>query len=879
MWDNDFMNEKFNSMFKNLITPIIKIDKENFNIEFNDNILIFFEKILGSNEDLKGFLDISKAAIDYFKKETKVTENYIQFSKNFATRNLHNCSTSSTLIKDTTKKLNQFEIDEFKKEIFYKRLYYLNKIFEHFKSENFKKICSNSPRKLPINLNKKIKNNKSKLFDILFSLDNFNEGDEKYKKVGNFFIISNSIANTGTSNTSIHMTTFDMLFRKSTIFGVDFIDILFYDTTCISQNEMEKANAEVESRKQYLSIVSDKFMTPIQVLLLSINNIANIFKDQNKKLPKEFNEIQNLGNYIQVMNQDITCVSRMESGLDVNFEKFKTAELFNFSKEIIDLLIRNNATKCYAIKTKLIISNEVPKVLNSDINRLRQVLINFLTNAYKFTLSGEIKIIVNVKESNIFYDEIGVSINDTGIGIRDGYKAILNSQIEEITNLKNLHVIGNGLGLLMSNIIISRLGRKIDYEHKKSGSIFSFSFYNIKYKKIEDNIKDDKFLKIKDLIDENNKFEASSIVTTKVANYKEFEKLLYNNKYSVSSKNLNKTKSRIMDFSNDDLKIENNLINVDINKSSLNNLSSKKKSCEIKQIDEDNEDFDDNDMFDVDHGRHSSKTNCDDGLTKISRRRRANSFSKPPTIKKSSVDTLFPFDDNVFDFYKIKKSDSIFHDSKSIDIDNLFPNLVKNEEINQNTNKYSSLFDEISGIFRVHHKNEDFLKIYENFKSYLKFFNSCLKEASMFKSSENLGFSNKAKDKNNIKRILIVDDNKLILKALKNITSIAIKDLNLTNKLEIIQAFDGVDALALFKIDHYTSQSIKYIISDHNMSMMDGCDFIKLVNNYKLGRDIKLYISSTDNEIIKSNNIKNVEFINKPIRKSDIKNLLSNFHV
>jgi len=330
-----------------------------------------------------------------------------------------------------------------------------------------------------------------------------------------------------------------------------------------------------------------------------------------------------------------------------------------------------------------------------------------------------------------------------------------------------------------------------------------------------------------------------------------------------------------MDFTNDNLIIENNnLINSDINKSSLNNLSSKKNSCEIKQIDEDNED---NDIFDVDHGRHLNKVDCDEGLiSKISKRRRASSFSKPPTEKKTSIDTIFPFDDNVFDFYKIKKSDSIFLGSKSIEIDKIIPNLVKNEEINQSTNKYSSLFDEISGIFRAHHKNEDFLKIYENFKTYFKFFNSCLKEALMIKSLE---CPKKEKNKNNIKRILIVDDNKPILKALNNITSIAIKDLNLTNKLEIIQAYDGVDALALFKIDHYTSQSIKYIISDHNMSMMDGCDFIKLVNNYKLGRDIKLYISSTDNEIIKSNNIKNVEFINKPIRKSDIKNLLSNFHV
>ena len=175
------------------------------------------------------------------------------------------------------------------------------------------------------------------MFDIIFSGSKTTTSieEEKYKKIGNFFVNSNTT--NSSSNISTNHTTFDMLFRSSAIFGVDFIDILFYDTTAITQIEKEKANTEVESRKQYLSIVSDKFMTPIQVLLLSINNIAKVFKDQNKALPKDFEEIQNLGIYIQVMNQDITCVSRMECGLDVNFESFKTAELFNFSKEIIDI--------------------------------------------------------------------------------------------------------------------------------------------------------------------------------------------------------------------------------------------------------------------------------------------------------------------------------------------------------------------------------------------------------------------------------------------------------------------------------------------------------------------------------------------------------------
>ena len=108
---------------------------------------------------------------------------------------------------------------------------------------------------------------------------------------------------------------------------------------------------------------------------------------------------------------------------------------------------------------------------------------------------------------------------------------------------------------------------------------------------------------------------------------------------------------------------------------------------------------------------------------------------------------------------------------------------------------------------------------------------------------------------------------------MQNVSLGVIKDLELNN-IEIIKAYDGVDALALFKIDHYVSQTIDLIISDHNMSMMDGCDFVNLVERYRLGRDIKLMISSTDNEILKDRGLKFVDFLNKPASKIDIKNIL-----
>ena len=277
IWETEFFTEKFNGLFKHSITPIIKIDKENYNIDFNDSIKVFLEKIIYNQEDLKGFYDISNSAMEQFKKETKITEEFKQFYKNLCIKNESSSSIKSSVSNTSIKSLNLFEINDLKIDIFYKRIYYLDKIIKNFKSNQIKSSTL---------VNDKKKNFiKSNLYDILFSnYSNISEDDEKYKKIGNFYF-------NPTNNLSTK-TTFDMLFRRSEVFGVEFLDILFYDTSAVTQIEKEKANAEVESRKQYLSIVSDKFMTPVQVLLLCIKDIDKQIKNKQKIHPTSLAQIK-----------------------------------------------------------------------------------------------------------------------------------------------------------------------------------------------------------------------------------------------------------------------------------------------------------------------------------------------------------------------------------------------------------------------------------------------------------------------------------------------------------------------------------------------------------------------------------------------------------
>ena len=860
MWENDFNSEKFKSMFKNLITPIIKINKEHYTIEINDIFKDFLRKIKDNTGDVDCFLDESNQATEYFRQVTKISEEYIIFYKHYMT--------GTTVTNNASRKnsLQIFEITELSIDNFYRKLYYLDKIFKTFKSY---KTHEGTKKKL---INKVIN-----LFDLIFIDSKCFSEEEKSKIIGHYYIQNSEL------------TTFDMSFRKSTICDVEMIDILFYDTSNITQIEKAKAETEVESRKHYLSLVSDKFMTPIQVLLVLINDITKHFIENNIEMPKKLNEIYNLGIYIQTLNQDITSCSRMEGGLEVNFATFEIKDLFHLCQEITNILIKNNSTKCYAIKTKLIIYPDVPTQINSDINRLRQVLINFLSNAYKFTLSGEIKILVKLVESKINYDEISVSIQDTGTGITVSNRESIFNGIKEIENLKHLTQIENGIGLLLCNIITCRLGTKFKYVPMINGSKFYFTFFNIKSNKIEISINKDKYSKMIDVVKEDNLPSTAKIRFNNIDSHIDFVKSisnsnstltnsiafdrLYNNKklndkeHKVNDKEDKEEKEdKVNDKENYLYEINNNdnFRSTKIQGNRVNNLSVKK----TKKYDLESLTIQENGTNDIDYNTDNqisispflineqiNKGGAKEDQEDYEDKEKLSSYIK----ENCSNNNIFLFDDNVFDFYKINKDDSIFTKSTN--------NLPSKRNELQN-NKYSTLFYDICEICSKYHENTDFLKMYENFKPYIKFFYQNLLTLTN-KPVSNIIKSNK------LKRILLVDDNKIILKALKNITTSAIKDLNQTNNIQIIKAYDGVDALALFKIDHYISQSISYIISDQNMSMMDGCQFVKLVNSYKLGRDIKLYISSTDNEILKNTVIKNVEFINKPVRKTDLKLLLS----
>lgn len=259
---------------------------------------------------------------------------------------------------------------------------------------------------------------------------------------------------------------------------------------------------------------------------------------QNEKLPDDtkqsLNIISNLSNYIVFLISDIIHYNNNKDPkkIRVNFSTIDFKELTEFCFQILESLLFCNIKKKENIKTSLIFDEKVQYVkTESDEIRIKQILLNLLSNSVKFSNHGEIILKCKLKkiEGKFF---VKISVSDTGIGIKseDMDKLFCEFVQFESGNSENIK-LGSGLGLSICKNIAKRLGIKLDVrsEFRKGSKIcmlipVSVSDYDnhndIKYNNnsnyiIDNNCIENVFIKKRNFIKEkknnNNDFINNSI--------------------------------------------------------------------------------------------------------------------------------------------------------------------------------------------------------------------------------------------------------------------------------------------------------------------------------------------------------------------------------
>ena len=248
----------------------------------------------------------------------------------------------------------------------------------------------------------------------------------------------------------------------------------YYHTKTLKMQrvEMEKDRAEAanEAKSAFLSNMSHEIRTPMNAIV-GMTDI--LLRGEHSKQTREYlNNIKNSGTALITIINDILDFSKIESGkLEIMEEEYEPMSMFHDVSMIFLNRIGNK-------KVELLydIDKNMPTKLWGDAQRIRQVVINLMNNAIKFTESGYVKLTVRtsvVDEENV---ELVFMVEDTGQGIKTEDLGKLFGSFQQVDTKRNRYKEGTGLGLAISKQLVElmhgNLGVKSQYGE---GSTFYFN--------------------------------------------------------------------------------------------------------------------------------------------------------------------------------------------------------------------------------------------------------------------------------------------------------------------------------------------------------------------------------------------------------------------
>ncbi|MDV3308643.1 MAG: HAMP domain-containing protein [Cyclobacteriaceae bacterium] len=247
------------------------------------------------------------------------------------------------------------------------------------------------------------------------------------------------------------------------------------------EEKAEQLTLTSKYKSEFLANMSHELRTPLNSLLILAQQLyENAEGNLSEKQIRYARTIHSCGDDLIQLINDILDLSKIESGfISANISSIALEEIARFVETTFKPI-----AEARNLRFEIRLTPDLPAYINSDIQRLNQILKNLLSNAFKFTEKGEVSLTVFhadrlSKDADPHSEEkvrtIAFSISDTGIGITPEKQQIIFEAFQQAEGSTSRKYGGTGLGLSISRGLAELLGGTIELESEPGkGSTFTF---------------------------------------------------------------------------------------------------------------------------------------------------------------------------------------------------------------------------------------------------------------------------------------------------------------------------------------------------------------------------------------------------------------------